>query len=143
MIKFGDILLHNGTYYIYLGEKNDNYTYYFGKVIQDAETIRELISKKNASTGRPDPKNPVRKNTLDIITSFVILTSDDFVDDAAFLGNPDLHNIPLANCVPIGSLNPDDCGKIKQYIIENSHVFPPPLVRFVKELSQDIPEKNT
>lgn len=135
MRKFGDIILHNQNYYIYLGEKNDNYTYYFGKIIQDRELVRELLTKRD--TSRPDPISPTVRNALTIITNFVILTTDDFNEDAAMLARPDSHSVQLETSNLIGSINPSDSEKIKKHIIENNTAFPPPLIRFIKELQED------
>ena len=135
MFKLGDVIQHEDNFYIYLAEKNDNYIFYFAKIISDPEIIRSLLKKKDAL--KPIAGGHQRQNANLILTSLVILTTDDFKDNLAFLGRPDGHSASLLNSPKtIGSINVDDIENIKKEILENTHVFPTSLVNAIKSISE-------
>ena len=49
MLKLGDVIYFESYCFVYLAQKNDNYTYYFAKIISDPEIIRECLIKKEAA----------------------------------------------------------------------------------------------
>lgn len=131
MLKFGDVIQHDGSLYIYLAQKDDGYTYYFAKIISDKEIIRQLIIKKE--NYRVAQRTQQRENILQLSTCFTILTSEDFEGEVAFLGRPDGHPAEPVDCV-IGSINLTDVAEIKKEILDNPHVLPPALINAIKEL---------
>jgi len=134
-LKFGDIITHNDNFYIFLAQKDDGQTYYFAKIISDKESIKKLTTAKE--NYRAEPRAARRESILQLLTCFVVLTSDDFNGDVAHLGNPDSHLVAPVDYV-VGAINIDDAEEIKQEILENPHVLPPALLKAIREISEPL-----
>lgn len=136
MLKFGDIIKLNGCFFIYLAQKNDNYTYYFAKIISDPEHINLLLQKKE--NYKPSPRSPAKEHTLSVLTCFVQMTTDDFGGQLAFLGKSEDSGVSSVSQIkPFHKLNDQDIQATISEILDNTMVLPPPVVRAAQEINSN------
>lgn len=134
MIKFGDIFRFRDQIYIYLTAKDDGVTYYGAKIISDSSLINELLKKRESIFALKNT-SPERVAQYKFITCFILLTTDKFEDCLAHLAGPDRHGI--TEFEKLGELNEVDIKNLKQEILDNPDVLPPPVIRYVQELDKE------
>ncbi|OGF20568.1 hypothetical protein A2316_00450 [Candidatus Falkowbacteria bacterium RIFOXYB2_FULL_38_15] len=133
MIKFGDIYRFRDQVYIHLTVKDDGVTYYAAKIISEPDLVNKFI-KRRESLFVLKNSSPGKVAQYKLVTCFIKLTTDDFKDCLAHLARPDSHGI--TELEPLGELNESDIKSLKREILDNPDVLPPPVIRYVQELSE-------
>lgn len=132
MIKFGDIFrFKDQGVYIYLTTKDDGETLYAAKIISDFDLINEFLKRRESIFALKNTF-PERIAQYKFVTCFISLTTNNFEDCLAHLANSDKHGINELE--KQGELNEVDIKNLKQEILDNPDVLPPPVIKYVKEL---------
>jgi len=134
MIKFGDIFrFKDQGIYIYLTIKDDGVTYYAAKIVADPNLINELLKKRESIFAFKNT-SPEKVAQYKFTTCFITLTTENFKNCLAYLAGPDRWGI--TELEPLGELNESDIKSLKREILDNPDVLPPPVIRYVQELSE-------
>lgn len=132
--KIGDIYrFRDQGVYIHLAVKDDGVTYYAAKIISDQDLINELLKKRESIFSlRSTSYEKIAQYKF--ITCFITLTTDDFKDCLAHLAGSDRHGVTELD--KLGELNEGDIRSLKQEILDNPDVLPPPVIKYVQELDK-------
>lgn len=110
MFSFGKIFRYKDAYYIYLVQVSD--VTYAAKIL-DLEITKQLLRKLD---GLPKTRNDQTDNSP--LFSFVILTTDDFCNQAAHYGGQGmLGELP---CEIVGEINEDDRNTLIDVIVADT-----------------------
>jgi hypothetical protein len=113
-LTFGDVFEYDGNEYVYLGGSTE--VIYAAKILP-RDLTKELDSRcqRLISRNKSTPQNG-------IIFCYVILTTDELKDRAAFYGKPELNMFRLLSKNSKCFLNNEDLVKLKDDILNSRSV---------------------
>jgi len=123
MLKFGSVFRHRESLYVYLG--SDDEIIYAARML-DAKHTNELIrlSEMRART----PEHSIHQGSM---YCFVILTTAEFNERAAWLHKTDEHGATTSGIDPHSELCAEDIEELKTQILEDG-IIPEKLKKIVK-----------
>ena len=114
MINFGNIFKYQDDFYVYLVQTGD--IIYAARII-DLEQTKALIKFRDRMA-----KNPTKMAPDKPLYCFVVLCTDDFANQAAHYGKPEMSKDIVIN--PISMLNQHDLKNLSQEIINDKAAAP-------------------
>lgn len=117
MINFGDVFRYNNEEcYVYLIQIDD--IIYAAKIL-NKELTNEFVRLQNRKS-----RNPLNRTHEKSTFCFVILTTDEFSDQAAHYGSPQMPTDISDKMQKISTLNTEDIELLKKEIGEDIATYP-------------------